>query len=612
MSYIGPQCFQNEICFKVWAPQKETMQLHIVSPQPQILDMEKVQDGYFTLHLKNPSPDLKYYYAPDQGRPYPDPGSNFQPDGVHGPSQVIDHSLFQWEDAKWTNIPLKEMIFYEVHVGTFTAEGTFEAIIPRLDELAETGINVIELMPVSQFPGDRNWGYDGVFPCAVQNSYGGPDQLKMLVNEAHKRGIAVFLDVVFNHLGPEGNYFGQFGPYFTDKYCTPWGKAINFDDAFCDPVREFFSDVVLYWYEHFHLDGLRLDAVHTMYDSGAITFWELLEAKLTDARQKIGRPFYLVAESDLNSPRVVGPARDGGFGMDAQWLDDFHHALYVLLDQDGKSRYEDFGQMQQLAKAYTDGFVHGGEYVKFRKRKHGASSAGLPGNTFVVFNQNHDQIGNRVKGERLSMLVDFEKQKLAAAAILLSPYIPMFFMGEEYGEDSPFFYFVSHSEQQLIEMVVEGRKKEFAAFDWDTEPMNPQQQDTFEKSKIDWKKRSVGKYKIMLAWHKALIVLRKTFGPFQNFNKNDIHVNVFGQGFTMHRRSTDQKQESLCIFNFSEQQTEFYTPEIRTQWEKVLDSSDPFWMQNPDEKQKPAPDLLVPGQHISLTGPCVMVYTMLP
>jgi maltooligosyltrehalose trehalohydrolase len=609
MRFSGPRYVNFEASFNVWAPEKNRMLLHVQSPDAQVVEMTKDRQGYFTVHLGEVTAPLKYYFETDEGEKLPDPASHYQPEGVHGPSQLVDHSQFEWTDPLWKNVPQKDLIFYEIHVGTFTPEGTFDAIIPRLSQLAELGITALEIMPVSQFPGGRNWGYDGVFPMAVQDTYGGPEGFKRLVDAAHQKGIAVVLDVVFNHIGPEGNCFAKFGPYFTEKYKTPWGNAINFDDAWSDGVREYFSEVIMHWYEHYHLDGLRLDAIHTIFDNGAVTFWELVEQKLELARQKTGRTFYLIAESDLNSPRVVRQAADGGFGFQAQWLDDFHHALYVLLDQKGRSRYEDFGQMQQLAKAYTDGFVHSGEYVKFRNRKHGASSVGLPGDAFVVFNQNHDQIGNRVGGERLSMLVDFERQKLAAAAIMLSPYLPMLFMGEEYADNSPFFYFVSHTEPDLIRMVVEGRKKEFASFGWDKAPPEPQETTTFEMSRIHWEKRSQGKYKTMLDWHKALITIRNSYAALKNFNKNDVRVNVVGNGFTLHRRSDDQSQQVVCCFNLSEGEIQLQFPESTVGWQKILDSREAKWCENNEGPQSESPAFVDAGGSVAFRGVSVAVFS---
>lgn len=352
MTKTGAQLLTDNRCsFSVWAPEKESMILHIVSPKEQKLKMLKDELGYFRVVVEGISAGCKYFFMPNGQKDFPDPSSHFQPDGVHGPSQVINHSDFKWSDSGWKGISFNKLILYEIHVGTFSQHGTFEAIIPFLGEISDSGINAIEIMPVSQFPGKRNWGYDGVYPYSVQNSYGGPDGLKKLVNACHLRGIAVFLDVVYNHLGPEGNYFGEFGPYFTEKYRVPWGAAINLDDTWCDGVRDYFSDNPCHWFENYHIDGLRADAIHMIYDTGAVHFWELTHQKIRQCEQRTGRKFYMIAESDYNSPRVIKHPGLGGYGFDGQWLDDFHHALYAILDEKGKSRYEDFGQMEQLAKA---------------------------------------------------------------------------------------------------------------------------------------------------------------------------------------------------------------------------------------------------------------------
>ncbi|WP_353719161.1 malto-oligosyltrehalose trehalohydrolase [Dyadobacter sp. 676] len=576
MRITGANYSTGHCKFSVWAPEKETMRLALAGRAP--VAMQKNEEGYFETELRDVGPGARYRFIPDDGSGYPDPASHFQPDGVHGDSEVVDHNAFKWTDNAWHGLPLKDLIFYEIHTGTFTQEGTFEGIISKLDYLAGLGVNAIELMPVCQFPGGRNWGYDMVFPYAVQNSYGGPDGLKALVDAAHAKGLAVFLDVVFNHVGPEGNYLPQFGPYFTDQYATPWGNAINLDGTWSDGVRNYFCNAILHWYEHYHIDGLRVDAVHMMFDNGAVHFWELVSEKLGELRQRLGRNFYLIAECDLNSPRVVKSPENGGWGFQAQWLDDFHHALYVLLDERGRDRYEDFGSIRQWAKAYTDGFVHSGEYVRFRKRRHGASSAGIPGDKFVVFNQNHDQVGNRVGGERLSMLVSFERQKIAAAAILLAPYLPMLFMGEEYGAKTPFFYFVSHSDEELIRKVVEGRRKEFENYNWEKDPPNPQDEDTFRQSKLDWSETGEAAQAILLRWHQSLIILRKTHPALRQFAKNDVAVDVIGtRCLVLYRRSADQTRELACVFNLGDEGVEVPLPENGKEWVKVLDSGDAEW-----------------------------------
>ena len=564
----------NSCLFSVWAPERENIVLHIVHPSEQKIRMKKVEDGYFSSKVSGIIGGCRYFYRLDD-KDIPDPASHFQPEGVHGPSQVVNHDAFRWTDNSWRGIPQRDLIMYEIHVGTFTEEGTFDAIIPLLDEISETGINALELMPVCQFPGSRNWGYDGVFPYSVQNSYGGPEGLKRLVDASHSKGIAVYLDVVYNHLGPEGNYLSLFGPYLTDKYRVPWGQAINLDDAWCDGVREYFSCNPCHWFGNYHIDGLRADAIHMIFDSSAINFWELTKQKIKQMEDKMGRRFHLIAESDFNSPRVVKPLALGGFEFDAQWLDDFHHTLYALLDCDGKSRYEDFGSIEQLARAYTDGFVHAGEHVKFRKRKHGASSAGIPGEKFVVFNQNHDQVGNRVTGERLSVLVGLDKLKIAAAAMLLSPYIPLIFMGEEYGEDNPFLYFISHSDKDLIKAVREGRKKEFNDHKWEVEPPDPVDESTFSNSKINWQKRYSGSYSFILDWHRQLISLRHSLPALKNTSRNGIFVYVIDNlGFILLRRSEDEKEHILCFFNLSEEKKTFIIPTQSGSWIKILDSGD--------------------------------------
>ena len=460
-------------------------------------------------------------------------------------------------------------------------------MIPLLDDLVDTGINAIELMPIGQFSGNRNWGYDGVYPYAVQDSYGGPDGLKMLVDACHQKGIAVFLDVIYNHIGPEGNYFAQFGPYFSSKYRMPWGDPLNFDGEWSDGVKDYFTNNVIYWFDKFHIDGLRLDAVHTIYDDSAVNFWEITFDKVKAFEKKSGRHLNMIAESDLNSLKVIKPPREGGYGFDAQWLDDFHHALYTLLDEKGKKRYDDYGSMEQLAKAYRDGFVLSGDWVKFRKKKFGSSSAGIPGDRFVVFNQNHDQIGNRVKGERFSLLVDFERLKVAAAAVLLAPYVPMLFMGEEYGEDNPFYFFVSHSEEKLISAVREGRKKDFSAFEGEGEFPDPQYEKTFNESKIDWKKRNQGKYHIMLRWHKALLSLRKKYPALKDFDKNNIEARAIDE-----RGLVLKRKDIYCLFNFSE--NEIHTGIKDAGYELLLYSKEKEWMNEKPSFLQPSVAKLAP------------------
>jgi maltooligosyltrehalose trehalohydrolase len=544
-----PRLHKQGCHFSVWAPEKNFMTLN----RPDAIDipMEKDDQGYFHVDVPNIQHGERYFYKPEDEKPYPDPATPWQPEGVHGPSAVVDHQLHTWTDNNWRGLPFPSLIFYELHVGAFTPGGTFEAIIPRLPELADLGINAIELMPVAQCPGQRNWGYDEVFLYAVQDSYGGPESLKQLVDACHGHGIAVFLDVIYNHAGREGNILDQFGPYFSDKYHTPWGKAFNFDGAWSDGVKDFIIDNVIYWAEEYHIDGLRLDAIHEIFDRNAVTIWDQLHDAVKGWQQQNGRSFYLIAESDTNSPRTVRPTSAGGLGFDAQWLDDFHHSLYVLLDPDGIRHYEDFGRLDQLAKAYTEGFVHSNEYVRFRHRRHGASSAGLSGDKFIVFNQNHDIPGNRPGGERLSVLVDLPRLKLAAAAILLSPYLPMLFMGEEYGEKAPFYFFSDYSDTEIIRGL-SSRQQQFAAFNFDGEPKDSQSEHTFTASRLNWDQRTKGEHATLLEWHRQLISLRRTHPLLKDCSKNNFRADLLGnQGLALYRHSADQSQYLLCMLNLS-------------------------------------------------------------
>ena len=567
----------GQTLFSVFAPEKKSMILHIVHPVEKRISMEKNYSGYFTASIANLKPGTKYFLMPDGEKDLPDPASQYQPEGVHGPSEIVDHDHFKWTDEAWRGKPFGELIIYELHVGAFTNEGTFEAVISRLDDLIDTGINAIQLLPVAQFPGDRNWGYDGVFPYAVQNSYGGPVGLKRLVDACHSKGISVILDVVYNHLGPEGNYFAHFAPYFTDHYRVPWGDAINFDGKWSDGVREYFLQNAQYWLEVFHFDGLRLDAIHAIHDSGAKHILQEINDKVDELEAKLGRQLHLIAESDLNDPKVVKGTEACGYGFTAQWLDDFHHALYVFLHDEGRQFYEDFGRIEQLAKAFTDGFVHSGEYVKFRKKKYGGSSAGITGNKFIAFIENHDQCGNRVRGQKLTTLINLPRLKLGAAALLLAPYVPMLFMGEEYGEDTPFYFFNSHSDKDLIAAVKEGRKAEFAAMKWSGEPPDPQADETFFNSKLQWTKRGQDKHKEILAWYKSLIELRRTSPALKSYNKNHARVNTIGEELlALHRTCDNGQHHILAIFNFSEREIEYPLLKIEGEWIRRLDSLNNF------------------------------------
>lgn len=563
--------------FVVWAPFRKKVALKTVSPDEQTIPMTKDRSGYWRLTVENMSPRTKYYYLLDNEIERPDPASHFQPEGVHGPSQIVNHIQFPREDHNWQGIPLEEMIIYELHPGTFTDKGTLKAVIPRLDDLGELGINTIEIMPVAQFPGARNWGYDGVNLFAVQNSYGGPRALKELVNACHRRGLAVILDVVYNHLGPEGNYLRDFGPYFTGKYKTPWGEAVNFDDEYSDDVRNFFIENALHWFGNYHVDALRLDAIHAIFDMSAKPFLQELAEKVEAFSAEQGRKFYLIAESNLNDVRTIRPTELGGHGMDAQWSDDFHHALHTLLTGENTGYYVDFGQTDHLVKAIGEGFTYDWKYSRYRQRHHGSSSAERPGKQFVVCIQNHDQVGNRMLGDRLSVIVPFEALKLAAGTLLLSPYIPMLFMGEEYGERTPFLYFVSHGDPELIRAVWEGRKAEFEAFRWEGEPPDPQSEETFLRSKLNWEQRETGKHGILLKYYRKLIQLRTEVPALKFPDKSNLQISSWKKEkvIGMHRWRSDS--QVFCLMNYNNIKNRISVRLPEGSWIKILDSADSFW-----------------------------------
>src|SRR6266849_8185285 len=416
---LGATYGADGLCrFLVWAPFAHTLDVHLSAPRERFVPMHQEVTGYYQVLVEDVEPGSLNTYRLDGHIERPDPASRCQPQDVHGPSQVVE-PRFPWEDQQWGGLPLPAYILYELHVGTFTAAGTFAAIIPHLDALKRLGITAIELMPIAQFPGQRNWGYDGVQPFAAQYSYGGPKGLKQLVNACHQQGLAVALDVVYNHLGPEGNYLSAYAPYFTDRYRTPWGQAINFDDAGSDEVRRFFIENAFYWVETFHFDALRLDAIHGIFDFSANPFLAELKSAVGRLSQRLGRQIHLIAESDLNDSRVLLPREQGGYGLDSQWSDDFHHSVHTLLTGEKRGYYSDFGRISHLASTLMDGWCYSGQYSQFRQRRHGNSARGISSCHFVVCNQNHDQLGNRAAGERLSALVNFEALKLAAGISLL-------------------------------------------------------------------------------------------------------------------------------------------------------------------------------------------------
>ncbi|OIQ11815.1 malto-oligosyltrehalose trehalohydrolase [Neomoorella thermoacetica] len=563
--------------FHLWAPLAESVAVQIVAPEERLEPLTRKERGYFQGEVAGVVPGSLYYYLLD-GQQLPDPASRYQPRGVHGPSQVVDAKAFSWSDRCWPGPKGEDLIFYELHVGTFTPEGTFEAIIAHLDDLRTLGVTAIELMPVAQFPGSRNWGYDGVFPFAVQNSYGGPEGLRRLVDTCHRYGLAVFLDVVYNHLGPEGNYLAKFGPYFTERYRTPWGQALNFDGPGSDEVRRFFIENALYWLTEFHLDGLRLDAIHAIMDKSALPFLEELAAAVKLQAERLDRRVYIVAESDLNDPRVIRPKELGGYGLDAQWCDDFHHALHALLTGERNGYYRDFGTLGNLARAFREGYVYTGQYSAYRQRRHGRRPHPCKGNQFVVFTQNHDQVGNRARGERLSTLVPFVKLKLAAAVVLLSPFVPLLFMGEEYGETAPFQYFTSHSDPRLIAAVRRGRREEFAGHNWTGEVPDPQDEATFRRSRLNHGLSLQGQHRVLWEFYRQLIQLRRELPALTELNLENMEVITCEEDLVLFVRRWSRDSEVGIIFSFSNSATAPTLPLPAGHWRKRLDAAEERWL----------------------------------
>ncbi len=472
-----------------------------------------------------PGTDVEYQFVVDDGAAYPDPRSPWQPRGIHGPSRTVDHRRFPWTDQGWEAPPLSSAVIYELHTGTFTLEGTFDAAVEKLDLLADLGVTHIEIMPVAEFPGAWGWGYDGVDLFAPHHAYGGPDGLKRLVDACHARGLAVLLDVVYNHLGPDGNYLGKFGPYFNDHHQTVWGSAINLDGPGSQEVRRFLLDNAVMWLRDYHMDGLRLDAVHAIVDSSPIHFLEELAIVVDELQSQLGRRLVLIAESDLNDPRVVIPRDGGGYGLHAQWSDDFHHALHCMLTGETSGYYADYGSVSDLAQALTGVFVYNNRFSSFRGRMHGRPVENLSFDHFLGYLQNHDQIGNRAQGERIHQMVSTQVAMIGAALVLTAPFVPMIFQGEEWGASSPFPYFTDHEDLELAQMVRQGRWEEFAAFGWNPEQIpDPQDEQTFLSAKLNWDEREREPHSSMLEWYRSLIRLRKEHPDLSPGSTGPAHV----------------------------------------------------------------------------------------
>ena len=492
--------------FSVWAPLAKSVDMVAAD---RTIALQPAAEGNWSVDVDPAQLHGGYKYSVDGGPAVPDPTSRWQPEGVHGPSYPVDMAaLRQIHSSNFQPRPLGDAVIYEIHVGTFTPEGTYAATREKIPYLVDLGVTHIELMPLATFPGAHGWGYDGVYLYAPLPAYGTPEELAQLIRACHDAGLAVLLDVVYNHLGPDGNYLSGFGPYFTDRVKTPWGEAINYDGPYSDGVRRFFIDNAKMWLKDYGFDGLRLDAVHAIFSFESVHLLEELASEVRDLGKELDRSLVLIAESDLNDPRyVLDPAR-GGYGLDAHWADDFHHAVHRFFTDESAGYYSDFEGLEHIATALRDGYIYQGQYSVYRRRRHGRPPRGVTSDQLVICAQNHDQIGNRARGERLSMLLDPSKLKALAALTLLSPFVPLLFQGEEWGATTPFLYFTDHQDPELGRLVAEGRSREFNSFVWSGEVPNPQDLETFQRSKLDWAQAAVAPHADLKNWYRRLIELR--------------------------------------------------------------------------------------------------------
>ncbi len=606
----------GRVCFRVWAPNLTQLSLHILGEQPRTvpLIMTPGPDPDFGTQFEavvtNLSEGTDYFYVLEGGaggqRLRPDPVSRWQPHGVHGPSRIVDPRSFRWSDQNWVGIPLKDLIIYELHTGTFTPQGTFESAIHRLPYLCDLGITAIEIMPVAEFPGNRNWGYDGASLYPPQNSYGGPAGLKKLVDACHGHGLAVVMDVVYNHLGPEGNYLPEFAPCFTDAYHTPWGKAINFDGPGSDGIRRWVIDNALYWLTEYHVDALRLDAIHGIYDFGAHHLLDQLSEAFQHQAHQLKRQAWIIAESDLEDVRIINPRASGGYALDAQWHDDFHHALYSLLTGEREAFLMDFGTLADLAKSIREGFVMDGRYSRYRRRGYGSSSQNLPGEQFVGFIQNHDQIANTSRGRRLSTLVSPQPQKLAAVLTLCSPFLPLLFMGEEYGETAPFLYFTSFEDSDLANAVREGRKRELGPHYSERDFADPQAPSTFDCCTLDWSKPVSSPHAPILRLYRDLIVLRKRHPGLANCRKDLTEIQFDEPSkFLVVKRTDPSGSAALVVCNLLANTQPIPVPDCPQPWRLALWTGNSSYGGSPTSQP---PEVLSAGSEIHLGACEVAIY----
>jgi maltooligosyltrehalose trehalohydrolase len=575
----GANVADRGVRFEVWAPHAARVVVETTEGGRYVeVPLAPVGGGVFAGHAAGLKAGADYRYrltTKERTLHRPDPVSRSQPYGVHGSSRVVDPAAFRWTDQGWLGSELADQVIYEMHVGTFTPRGGFDAVVDLLGALRYLGVTAIEIMPVAEFPGDRNWGYDGVGLYAPESSYGGPEALRRLVDAAHRKGLSVILDVVYNHLGPEGNYLADFGPYFTNRYRTPWGRAVNYDDEGSDQVRRFVLDNARYWVKEFHIDGLRLDAVHAIFDGSARHILEELATAVHDLGARLGRKVLVIAESDQNDPRLVRGRRHGGFGLDGVWSDDFHHAVHAALTGEERGYYVDFRGVSPLAKSLRDRFVYDGAHSAFRNRRHGAPATDVPADRFVVFVQNHDQVGNRPRGDRLASLVPMDRLRLAAALVLLSPYVPLLFMGEEYGETNPFLYFVSHDDPAIVAAVREGRRREFA-MGWEEEVPDPQAPDSFERSRLVRERARRRDRRPLHALYRRLIRMRREERALRpGAGTYDVHGGGERSWVALELHA-DGAADLLAVFNLGDAQ-EVVLPIAPRRWDLRLSTDARRW-----------------------------------
>jgi maltooligosyltrehalose trehalohydrolase len=606
--------------FRVWAPRAKSLSVKILRDEEHTLPMERSDGDVFEAIAPETRAGADYFYVIDGEKERPDPVSRWQPKGVHGPSRVVDPNEFAWTDEGWKGLPLKDLVIYELHTGTFTPEGTFEAVIEKLPHLKSLGVTAVELMPVAEFPGGRNWGYDGAHLYAPQSTYGGPFGLKALVDACHREGLAVILDVVYNHLGPEGNYLGDYAPVFSKNYRTPWGDALNFDSADSDGVRRYFVENALYWLTEYHVDGLRLDAIHRIIDKSPRHILAEIAYEFGRQAEMLGRRAWTIAESDLNDVRVIRTQAAGGHGLNAQWSDDFHHSLHAVLTGTRRGYFADFGRVEHLAKALREGFVYDGCRSEFRRRRHGTPGGEIPGERFVTFIQNHDQIANGYWGDRLAALVTASQQRVAAALLLCAPNLPLFFMGQEWGATAPFLYFTSHTDEHLAKGVREGRREEYASFleaeEIGSSSMNegfadPQAPETFERSRLVWSELEASPHREILNFYRDLLTLRREHRSLSNCDKSLTRVQYDeSERWIAVARGDESGERSLLVCNLSADARNLQLKVGRGRWRLVLWSSDSVYGGEP-ENASPPPVLPVEGEgeiFIPLSGWSAALY----